>query len=103
MYTIVEQGGSQFKVAEGDEVKVPFIDLEAGKEVVLDRVLLVAGDDKVNVGAPVVDGAEVKATIVEHGRDKKVIVMKKKKRKDYKKKNGHRQDFTLIKITSVSA
>lgn len=103
MFTIVEQGGSQFKVSEGDTLKVPFIaDVEEGKEITLDRVLLVSKDDAVTVGTPIVAGAEVKAEVVEHGKDKKVLIIKKKRRKDYRRKNGHRQDFTRIKITSVS-
>ena len=102
MMTIIEQGGFQFKVAEGDTINVPFIDAEQGTEITLDRVLLVSKDDAVTVGTPVVEGAEVKAKVVEHGKDKKVLVMKKKRRKDYKKKNGHRQDFTQLQITSIS-
>ncbi len=104
MFTIVEQGGSQFKVSEGDILKVPYMaDAEEGKEITIDRVLLVSKEDAVAVGTPTVDGAEVKAEVVEHGKDKKVLVIKKKRRKDYRRKTGHRQDFTRIKITSVSA
>ncbi len=102
MMTIIEQGGFQYKVAEGDTISVPLINAEKGDEITLDRVLLVSKDDAVTVGTPVVDGAEVKAKVVEHGKDKKVLVMKKKRRKDYKLKNGHRQDFTQLQITSIS-
>lgn len=103
MVSVIEQGGFQFKVSEGDTINVPLVDGKEGDEVKLDRVLLVSEGESVKVGTPVVDGAEVKAEIVEHGKDKKVLVMKKKRRKDYKLKNGHRQDFTRLKITSISA
>ncbi len=103
MFSIVEQGGFQYKVTEGDVLEVPLIDGEAGQEITLGRVLLVSNDSDVKVGTPVVDGASVKAEIVEHGRGPKVLVMKKMRRKDYKRKNGHRQDFTKIKITAVNA
>ena len=102
MMTIIEQGGFQFKVAEGDTINVPFINAEKGDEITMDRVLLVSKDEAVTVGTPEVEGAEVKAKVVEHGKDKKILVMKKKRRKDYKKKNGHRQDFTQLQITSIS-
>ena len=104
MISIVEQSGFQYKVAEGDVIEVPLLaGTEAGQEITLDRVLLVSDGDNVQVGTPVVEGAEVKAEIVEHGREKKILIIKKKKRKDYQRKNGHRQDFTRIKITAVTA
>lgn len=103
MISIVEQGGFQFKVSEGDVIEVPLVKGEAGQELILDRVLLVSEGDDVKVGTPVVEGAEVKAEIVDHGRDKKVMIIKKHRRKDYQRKNGHRQDFTTIKITAIKA
>ncbi len=103
MISIVEQGGFQFKVSEGDTIDVPLVKGEKGEEIALDRVLLVSEGDTVKVGTPVVDGAEVKAKIVDHGKDKKILVMKKKRRKDYKLKNGHRQNYTQIQITSITA
>jgi large subunit ribosomal protein L21 len=103
MITVVEQGGSQFKVSEGDTIRVPLMDAEKGSEIVLDRVLLVGEGDDVKVGTPVVDGAQVKATVVDHGKADKVLVMKRKRRKDYRRKNGHRQGFTELRITSISA
>jgi len=103
MISIVEQGGFQYKVSEGDVIEVPLVKGEAGQELILDRVLLVSEGDDVKVGTPVVAGAEVKAEIVEHGRDKKVMIIKKHRRKDYQRKNGHRQDFTAIKITAIKA
>ena len=100
---IVEQGGFQYTVAEGDTIHVPRVEADEGAEIALDRVLLVRESGDVKVGTPVVDGAEVHAKVVEHGKDKKVLVIKKKKRKDYKRKNGHRQEFTRLEITAVKA
>ena len=103
MISIIEQGGFQYKVTEGDVLEVPLIKEEAGQEITIDRVLLISEGSDIKVGAPVVEGASVKAEIVEHGRGPKVLVMKKMRRKDYKRKNGHRQDFTKIKITAINA
>ena len=103
MVSIVEQGGFQYKVAEGDVIEIPLVSGDAGLELTMDRVLLVGDGDDIKIGAPVVEGAEVKAEILEHGKRAKVLVIKKKRRKDYKRKNGHRQDFTKIKITSIKA
>ncbi len=103
MITIIEQGGFQYKVSEGDTINVPFINTEKGNEITLDRVLLIEEESSVKVGTPIVEGAEVKAKVIEHGKDKKILVMKKKRRKDYKIKNGHRQDFTQLQITSINA
>ncbi len=103
MFSIVEQGGFQYKVTTGDVLEIPLVDGEAGSVITLDRVLLVGEGDTIKVGTPVVAGASVTAEIVEHGRGQKVLVMKKHRRKDYKRKNGHRQDFTKIKITAVNA
>lgn len=102
MVSVVEQGGFQFKVAEGDIIKVPLIKAEEGEEIVIEKVLLVGEGDSVKVGMPVVEGAEVKAKILHHGLDDKILVMKKKRRKDYKRKNGHRQGYTKIEIISIS-
>ena len=103
MISIVEQGGFQYKVSQGDKVRVPLMSADAGSEFTLDRVLLVGEGDNIKVGAPVVAGAVVKAKILSHGRAKKVLVMKKLRRKDYRRKNGHRQDFTEIEITAITA
>lgn len=103
MFTIVEHAGFQFKVKEGDTIKVPLMEAVANAEVILDKVLLVSKDDATTVGMPTIAGASVKATVVGHGKDAKVLVMKKKRRKDYKLRNGHRQDFTTLKITAIAA
>jgi large subunit ribosomal protein L21 len=103
LVSVVEQGGFQFTVSEGDTIRVPHLDAEAGKEIALDRVLLIRGQGAVKVGTPEVEGATVRARIIEHGKARKVLVIKKKRRKDYKRKNGHRQPFTQLQITSISA
>jgi large subunit ribosomal protein L21 len=103
MYSIIEQAGVQFKVTQGEKIKVPLIDAEAGTDLTIDKVLMTADGDKITVGAPTVAGATVTAKILEHGLDKKVLVIKKKRRKDYKRKNGHRQQFTKIEIVSINA
>ena len=101
MYSVVECGGFQFKVSEGDVITVPRMEADKDSEVTLDRVLLTGGEDTTTVGQPLVEGASVKAKVLEHGRGKKVMVMKLKRRKDYRRRNGHRQDYTTLRITSV--
>ncbi|HKC62448.1 MAG TPA: 50S ribosomal protein L21 [Pyrinomonadaceae bacterium] len=98
-YAIIKTGGKQFRVEEGKTVRVPSIDKPAGETVELD-VLLAAGDDGTKVGSSL-GGARVAATIVDHGRDDKIIVFKKKRRKHYKRKQGHRQGYTTLKIDSI--
>jgi large subunit ribosomal protein L21 len=102
MYSIIEQGGAQFKVTPGATIKVPLIDAQEGAEIKLDRVLLTADGEKVNVGKPVVEGATVTAKVLNHAQDRKVIIMKRKRRKDYRRKNGHRQQYTRIQIVSIN-
>ncbi|PYT05613.1 MAG: 50S ribosomal protein L21 [Acidobacteria bacterium] len=94
-YAIIQSGGKQFRVSEGEVVRIPSISAEVGESVQIDSLLHGDGDT-VQVG-----GDQVKATVVEHGRGKKVIVFKKKRRKQYKKIHGHRQDFTAVRIESV--
>ena len=102
MYAIVEIGGKQFKVAEGDRLYVPRLKDDVGSDVTFDRVLLVSGDDGVTVGAPTVGGASVTAEVLDHVKGDKIIVFKKKRRKGYRVKNGHRQPYTQIKIGGLS-
>ncbi len=90
MYAVIATGGKQYKVAEGDVIRVEKLGVEAGAEVVFDQVLVVSGDE-VKVGEPTVAGATVEASVVGEGRDKKVIVYKYKRKTGYHKKNGHRQ------------
>jgi len=103
MYAIVMCGGKQLKVAQGDKVAVEKMDGDAGSAVVLDQVMLVANGDKVTVGAPFVKGAKVKAEVVEHAKGKKVIIFKKRRRQNSRRKNGHRQTLTTLKITGIEA
>jgi large subunit ribosomal protein L21 len=98
-YAIIRSGGKQFRVEEGQQVRVPLMDQEVGSTVELDVLLL--GGDESKVGTPMVDGARVAATVVDHGRDTKIIVFKKKRRKQYKRTRGHRQDYTTLKIDSI--
>ena len=100
-YAIIKSGGKQFRVEEGKTVRVPSIDKQAGESVELDA-MLVAGEDGAKVGSTLDSAsARVAATVVEHGRDDKIIVFKKKRRKHYKRKQGHRQGYTTLKIDSI--
>jgi large subunit ribosomal protein L21 len=101
MISVVEQGGFQFAVKEGDIIAVPSIAADAGSEILVDRVLLVKDGDAVKIGTPLVEGAEVRAKVIGHGKGEKVHILKKVKRKDYKRKTGHRQQFTKIQVVSI--
>ena len=105
MYAVIETGGKQYRVKEGDILDVERISgvSDEQKEVVFDRVLLVGNGDDVKVGKPVVEGAAVNAELVRDVRGPKVIVFKFKKRKQYRRKNGHRQDLHRVRIQSISA
>ena len=98
-YAIIQSGGKQFRVSEGEVVLVPSLSAEVGDSVDFDT-LIHSNDDNVQVGAPVLDG-RVSGTVVEHGRGKKIIVFKMKRRKQYKKTHGHRQNYTAVKIESL--
>ena len=99
MFAIIETGGKQYKVSEGDELFVEKLEAEAESEIVFDKVLMVEG----KVGTPYVDGASVKATVEKHGKGKKIIVYKYKSKKNYHKKQGHRQPYTKVKVVAVNA
>ena len=101
MYAVIETGGKQYKVAQGDVVFIEKLDVEAGNEVIFDKVLVVGGDD-VKVGAPYVEGATVTATVAKQGKAKKSIVYKYKPKKGYHKKQGHRQPYTKVEITAIN-
>jgi large subunit ribosomal protein L21 len=103
MYAIVQTGGKQYKVQAGDQIKVEKLGAEPGDQINLDQVLAVADADSITVGSPVIEDALVKATIVRTARDRKIIVFKKKRRHGFKKKQGHRQWYTLLRIDSVEA
>jgi large subunit ribosomal protein L21 len=104
MYAIVEIAGKQFRVAKNQNIKVPRLEGESGSKVNFDKVLFYSDDNgKSQIGKPGISNMAVSATIVEHGRDKKIIVFKKKRRKGYQVKNGHRQDFSVVKIDGIGA
>ena len=104
MYAVFQTGGKQFRVEPGTRLRVPTLDVEPGDSVTFDHVLLAGdGSEDVKVGTPIVDGASVKAEVLRHGRGDKVIVFKRKRRKGYRKKQGHRQNFTEIRIDEVVA
>jgi len=103
MYAVLETGGKQYRVVEGDTLVIERIETEAGKPVTFDRVLLVNNDGKVSVGAPTVTGAKVVADVVEHKRGDKVTTFKMKRRKGFHKTTGHRQEQTVVKITNINA
>ena len=101
MYAIIEACGKQYKVAEGDVVFFEKLDVAEGKKVTFDKVVLVSGDEKVQVGAPYVKGVKVEGKVVSHGKGKKIIVYKMKPKKNYRRKQGHRQPYTKVEITSI--
>ena len=102
MYAIIATGGKQYKVAEGDVIKVEKLGVEAGEQVTFDQVLAV-NNGELSSGCPTVEGATVSATVVANGKAKKVIVYKYKRKSGYHKKNGHRQLFTQVKIDKINA
>ncbi len=102
MYAILKTGGKQYRVTEGDVISVEKLDVASGEKVVFDEILVVSKDGELQVGAPVVTGAKVEGTVVQQGKAKKVIVFKYKPKKDYRKKQGHRQPFTRVKIESIN-
>ncbi|MBO4861940.1 MAG: 50S ribosomal protein L21 [Firmicutes bacterium] len=102
MYAVIETGGKQYRVTEGDVIRVEKLDVDPGKTVTIKEVLVLEKDDKTLVGAPYVAGASVKAEVVDNGKAKKVVIYKYKAKKDSKKKQGHRQPYTELQIKSVS-
>jgi len=103
MYAIVNISGKQFKATEGARVRVPLQTGDAGAKVTFDNVLLVHDGSSTQIGTPTVKGATVTATVVDHGRDQKILIYKKKRRKGYQRKNGHRQWFTEVEIQKIQA
>ena len=100
MYAIVETGGKQYRVTKGDIIQVEKLEKEKGK-ITLDKVLLIENDKETLVGAPYIEGAAVEAKVLDHGKGKKIIIYKYKAKKDYRRKQGHRQPYTMIKIESL--
>jgi large subunit ribosomal protein L21 len=103
MYAVVVTGGKQYKVEEGDTLRVEKLKGDVGAEVAFDRVLLFSDGESVKIGQPVLDGASVHGHIVEQNKAKKVLVFKYKRRKRYRRKQGHRQLFTAVKIDKIEA
>ncbi len=102
MYAIIETGGKQYKVSEGDVIFIEKLEAAEGETVTFDKVLVVADGDKVNVGAPAVDGASVTAKVEKQGKSKKIYVFKMKRKKNYRRKKGHRQPFTKVTIDKIN-
>ena len=102
MFAIINIAGKQYRVEEGDELKVPHLDTAEGETLKFDQILLTNDGKNVAIGSPILDGASVSATIINHGRDRKIRIFKKKRRKGYRRNNGHRQNYSLIKIDSIS-
>jgi large subunit ribosomal protein L21 len=103
MYAIVEIAGKQFRVQENRRLRVPLLDVESGKKVEFGNVVAYNDDKNLKVGTPLVDKVKVSATVIEHNREKKIVVFKKKRRKGYQVKNGHRQHYSLIHVDKIGA
>ena len=102
MYAIIETGGKQYRVEQGSTLRVESLSAEVGGEVTLDKVLMLGGET-VSIGTPYVEQAKVTAKVLEHGRGDKIMIFKKRRRQDSRRMQGHRQNYTAIKITSISA
>ncbi len=103
MYAVISTGGKQYKLAQGDVCRIEKLDAEEGATVEIDKVLMIADGDNINIGTPFVDGGIVTATVKSHGRAKKVEIMKFRRRKHHQKRTGHRQYYTEIEVTGISA
>ena len=103
MYAVIKTGGKQYKVAAGEKIKVEQIAADVGQEVVIAEVLAVGNGADIKVGTPLVAGASVKATVVAHGRHDKVRIFKMRRRKHYQKHGGHRQQYTELQISAITA
>jgi len=102
MYAVVKTGGKQYRVAQGEYLKVEKLEGNEGDTIELDQVLMIADGDNLKIGAPLVEGGKVTATIKSHGRGKKVEIMKFRRRKHHQKRTGHRQSYTEIEITAIN-
>jgi len=103
MYAVVKTGGKQYRVSEGDTIKVEKLEGEPGASIQLNEVLLLSDGDNITLGRPFVDGANVTGEIVDQDRNRKVVIFKYRRRKRYRRKAGHRQPFTAVKITAINA
>ncbi len=102
MYAVFSTGGKQFRAEPGTKIRIPTLEAEEGTTVSFDRVLIASKGDDISVGQPTVPGASVTAEVLRHGKDRKIIVFKRKKRKGYRRKQGHRQKFTEIRIAEIN-
>ncbi|MDE3009477.1 MAG: 50S ribosomal protein L21 [Pseudomonadota bacterium] len=103
MYAVIKTGGKQYRVSPGEKLKVELLNAEAGEQIALDQVLVVADGENVTIGRPLVAGAKVTATVIAHGRHDKVKIFKMRRRKHYQKHQGHRQHYTEVRIEAISA
>jgi len=103
MYAVIQTGGKQYRVEEGTTLKIEKLDLEEGGNVEFDKVLMIQSDDAVKVGQPYIDGSKVTGTVTSQGRHKKIKILKFKRRKHHMKQMGHRQYYTEVQITGISA
>lgn len=102
MYAVIKTGGKQYKVAAGEKLKIESLGVEVGEQVTLDQVLMVVDGANVSIGSPTVAGAKVEATVLSHGRGKKVKIFKLRRRKHYKRQQGHRQNYTEVVIGEIT-
>lgn len=102
MYAVIKTGGKQYKVAPGDKLKIEQIPADIGSKVTLNEVLMIADGDKVTIGTPVVSGASVTVSVIDHNRHKKVRIFKMRRRKHYQKHQGHRQNYTEVQIDAIN-
>ncbi|MCK9510149.1 MAG: 50S ribosomal protein L21 [Pigmentiphaga sp.] len=103
MYAVIKTGGKQYRVAAGEKLKIEQIPADIGQEIAIDQILAVGEGDQLQVGTPLVSGATVKATVLAHGRHDKVRIFKMRRRKHYQKRQGHRQNYTEIRIEAITA
>lgn len=101
MYAVIKTGGKQYRVAAGDQLKIESLEAEVGSKVSFDEVLMIGNGDDHKVGTPLVDGGKVNAEVVQHGKGDKIRIIKHRRRKHYHKEQGHRQQFTEVKITEI--
>lgn len=103
MYAVIVSGGKQYRVAEGDRIKLEKLDTEVGKKVDFEKVLMLADGDKIEVGKPYLEGKKVSGTVTEHGRGKKISIIKMRRRKNSRRQAGHRQHYTEVEIGPIGA
>ncbi|MDR1515336.1 MAG: 50S ribosomal protein L21 [Synergistaceae bacterium] len=102
MYAVIEEGGKQYRVSQGDRIRVEKRDIEEGAVLSIDKVLMIGRDDEVVIGAPYVEGASVTAKVLEHGKEDKVIVFKYRRKKNYRRFRGHRQQYTDLSVEVIN-